>query len=294
MYCTTRAGSLQVPPPRGVVGFIDPVTITTAIAALNPAQWFGRGRREADILTGDTVPKVNQFLTAAAAKLGVSVYGCGEVTDSLSAAQLAQGRSYIVQLRDAFLGFLRDSQIFPDGRASGQAATGDMPKFDGTSDYGKHASGGRVVQNAPVPHYDYFPVIGARVENGVEFTGAPVCGGLIGAIDRALAKRAQAGQSAPAPNGVAPKAGPTFVEVPAPEGTDQPWWALPWIPPATAPEATPSTGGGVVMNYGGGGGAAPGGGLDALPPVSTAGVPAAGSSLPILLLIAGGLYMVTR
>jgi len=277
MYCVERAGSLQVPPPRGM-GFIEPVSFVSLLSTLNPAQWFGKGRREADIITGGILPKLSAFLTAVRAELGVTdYYGCGEIPDSVPTALLVDRRDQVARVADVYLSFLRDRSIFSDGRASGQAASGDMPQLDGTGDYGKFASGGAPVTSAP--------------------NGKPVCGGLLGQIDRALMRRGPGGQQLPAAVGPVPE----IVQVPAPEGEGEegPWWAGPWLPsletaPA-APSSSSSSSAPAASYYGSGGGGGSGGRLLPGGVVSTAGPSAAGGAgIGTLLLLAAGVYLFSR
>lgn len=155
------------------LGWFDPATFTSIIGAINPLNLFGKGRREADLITQGPLPGIVDTLSRLRSELGVGAYwyGCEPIATTVPTERLRTIRTQLEQIRAEYLGFLRDRSIFTDGRASGQAATGDMPNFDGTSNYGDFAAGGSPVSVHPT-------------------NGRPVCGGMIGGIDAELARRA--------------------------------------------------------------------------------------------------------
>lgn len=233
MYETNGRRALQIVDPRhrGGLGFIDPVTaVNAAVAffqAFNPAQWFGAGRREADAI-GPTQDKVNEAIASIAQSVGIPNWTLANqwrIPDTTSYAALVEGDRFLRELRTNYLSFLRNTENFPDGRASGQSASAVMPQLDGTGNYGLHASGGTPTTT---PGFSWI-------------TGPIPPGGLLGEINRAASARS----SAPAPTTTAPvvtEPAPTTPAAPGgsifPIGTilapdtaletePTPWYALP-------------------------------------------------------------------
>lgn len=220
-----RRHTLQVPDPRTRqgLGFLEPTTIITGFAAIAGGikNLFGRGRREADAIG----PAQDQALAYAATigeDVGLALGGCGTIAASVPTATLQNAAAALRTLRSEYLAYVRNRANFPDGRASGQSASDTMPAIDGTSGYGKWASGGS-------------PVVGPHPNSGWGWH-PPICaGGLLGAVDRELAKRKSAPRSAAAsaPGGGAVLIGPSTQPVAEPGGAVAPWWAAPAAPTST-------------------------------------------------------------
>jgi len=184
---------LQVAPGEGDgFGFIDPATITAVLSALNPLSWFGKGRKEADII-GPTQSQVMDTAAQIAGALGLDMGGNGTVNPNISAAQLRASLDQLDQLTRAYRAFLSNRELFPDGRASGQSASDVMPALNGTTGYDRWAAGG-VPYTGPHPNPEW------------RSWHAPIGpGGISGGISREISRRASLPATA-APAAAAPAA----------------------------------------------------------------------------------------
>lgn len=209
---------------RSTLGFIDPVTAVTlvqqAVDFLNPLEWFGKGRREADAI-GPTQDKVNQTIAAIASSVGIGDWTQARlwaIPPGTTWGTLQQAAQGLQDLRAAYLRFLRDQNVFPDGRAPAQSANAVMPQLDGTGNYGLHATGGM-----PLP---------PPINPGFSWIAGPVpAGGLLGVVGRAMA-------NAPRGGATAPLEVPNIFETTTPEGrtpSGSSMTAISLAPSGTAP-----------------------------------------------------------
>lgn len=140
---------------------------------------IGRGRTEADSIG----PAQSAALDAAwdiARSVGLNRGGGGTIPASVTTETLRHSLDAITQTGAEFLGYLRDGSLWTDGRASGQSASDVMPAIDGTSGYGRFASGGSPVTGPhPNPEWTWHDPISP--------------GGITGAIAGELARRRAAG-----------------------------------------------------------------------------------------------------
>lgn len=295
MYQYHRPRGLQVSDPRELrrrgLG-IDPITAGFAVAAIS--KWvigqFGKGRREADVITEAVQQLESDYLgplwgelqwNVTAADWNIKRFGCEPIPASVSTARLRQLRDATAKVAADWLAFLRDRSIWQDGRASGQSANWQMAQMIGHSGYGLFASGG-----GPSDH-----VTSGDPSLNTPMDGPPVCGGIVGAIDREIARRnatatttttAPTTTSQPAVQQLAPGSMLPIGTVVGP-GSDLvepvPWYLVPSSGSAAAAQQQPAY-------YGGGGGFNP-------LAMSTAAPPAAGGLEDFLpWILAGGLLLV--